>query len=87
MLKTLFDYAPRALALLPPEEAHEVTLKSLELGVFPSPLPHPMTRRCASTSPACRCPIPLVLLPVSTRTRGCPTPSCSSAAALPRSAR
>ena len=36
MLKTLFDYAPRALALLPPEEAHEVTLKSLELGVFPS---------------------------------------------------
>jgi dihydroorotate dehydrogenase len=36
MLKTLFDYAPRALALLPPEEAHEVTLKSLELGVFPA---------------------------------------------------
>ena len=36
MLKTLFDYAPRALALLPPEEAHEVTLKSLELGIFPS---------------------------------------------------
>ena len=37
MLKTLFDYAPRALALLPPEEAHEVTLKALELGLFPSP--------------------------------------------------
>ena len=36
MLKMLFDYAPRALALLPPEEAHEVTLKSLELGVFPA---------------------------------------------------
>ncbi len=36
MLKALFDYAPRALALLPPEEAHEVTLKSLELGIFPS---------------------------------------------------
>jgi dihydroorotate dehydrogenase len=36
MLKMLFDYAPRALALLPPEEAHEVTLRSLELGVFPA---------------------------------------------------
>jgi dihydroorotate dehydrogenase len=36
MLKMLYDYAPRALALLPPEEAHEVTLKSLELGVFPA---------------------------------------------------
>jgi dihydroorotate dehydrogenase len=35
MLRTLFDLAPRALALLPPEEAHAVTLKSLELGVFP----------------------------------------------------
>jgi dihydroorotate dehydrogenase len=35
MLRTLFDLAPRALALLPPEEAHELTLKSLELGVFP----------------------------------------------------
>jgi dihydroorotate dehydrogenase len=36
MLKMLFDYAPLALALLPPEEAHEVTLRSLELGVFPA---------------------------------------------------
>lgn len=36
MLKILFDLAPRALALLPPEEAHEITLKSLELGVFPA---------------------------------------------------
>lgn len=36
MLRTLFDLAPRALALLPPEEAHELTLKSLELGVFPA---------------------------------------------------
>ncbi|MBC7831149.1 MAG: quinone-dependent dihydroorotate dehydrogenase [Hyphomicrobium sp.] len=36
MLKMLFDFAPRALTLLPPEEAHEITLKSLELGVFPA---------------------------------------------------
>ncbi len=36
MLKRLFDLAPRALRLLPPEEAHEVTLKSLELGAFPA---------------------------------------------------
>lgn len=36
MLRTLFDLAPRALALLPPEEAHELTLKSLEFGVFPA---------------------------------------------------
>jgi len=35
MLKRLFDLAPRALRLLPPEEAHEITLKSLELGAFP----------------------------------------------------
>src|SRR5215470_11924658 len=35
MLRTLFDLAPRALRLLPPENAHEATLKSLELGVFP----------------------------------------------------
>jgi dihydroorotate dehydrogenase len=35
MLKMLFDFAPRALTLLPPEEAHEITLKTLELGVFP----------------------------------------------------
>lgn len=36
MLKTLFDIAPRALTLLPPEEAHEITLKALELGAFPA---------------------------------------------------
>jgi dihydroorotate dehydrogenase len=36
MLKMLFDFAPRALTLLPPEEAHEITLKTLELGVFPA---------------------------------------------------
>jgi len=36
MLRRLFDLAPRALRLLPPEEAHEVTLKSLELGAFPA---------------------------------------------------
>lgn len=36
MLKSLFDLAPRALTLLPPEEAHELTLKALELGAFPS---------------------------------------------------
>jgi dihydroorotate dehydrogenase len=35
MLSGLFDLAPRLLAALPPEEAHEVTLKSLELGLFP----------------------------------------------------
>ena len=35
MLRRLFDLAPRALALLPPEQAHEVTLRSLELGVYP----------------------------------------------------
>jgi len=36
MLRRLFDLAPRALRLLPPEEAHEITLKSLELGAFPA---------------------------------------------------
>lgn len=36
MLKALFDIAPRALTLLPPEEAHEITLKALELGAFPA---------------------------------------------------
>lgn len=36
MLKSLFDLAPRALTLLPPEEAHEITLKALELGAFPA---------------------------------------------------
>ena len=36
MLRTLFNLAPRCLALLPPEEAHEITLKSLELGIFPA---------------------------------------------------
>ncbi|MTD95611.1 quinone-dependent dihydroorotate dehydrogenase [Hyphomicrobium sp. xq] len=36
MLRQLFDLAPRALALLPPEQAHEVTLRSLELGVYPA---------------------------------------------------
>jgi dihydroorotate dehydrogenase len=36
MLRALFDLAPRALTLLPPEQAHELTLRSLELGVFPA---------------------------------------------------
>jgi dihydroorotate dehydrogenase len=36
MLKVLFDFAPRALTLLPPEQAHEMTLKSLELSLFPA---------------------------------------------------
>lgn len=35
MLRQLFALAPRALTLLAPEEAHEVTLKALELGLFP----------------------------------------------------
>ncbi len=39
MLKALFDLAPRALALLPPEEAHELTLRALELGAFPAAEP------------------------------------------------
>jgi dihydroorotate dehydrogenase len=43
MLSGLFDLAPRLLSALPPEEAHEVTLKSLELGLFPraATLDHP----------------------------------------------
>lgn len=36
MLKALFDLAPRALVLLPPEEAHELTLRALELGAYPA---------------------------------------------------
>ncbi len=36
MLKLLLDFAPHALTLLPPEVAHEITLKTLELGVFPA---------------------------------------------------
>jgi dihydroorotate dehydrogenase len=35
MLSRFFDAAPRALALLSPEEAHEVTIKSLEAGLYP----------------------------------------------------
>jgi len=35
MLRGLFDLAPRLLMLLPPEEAHEFTLRSLERGLFP----------------------------------------------------
>jgi dihydroorotate dehydrogenase len=43
MLRRLFDLAPRLLAALPPEQAHEATLKSLEVGLFPSgqPADHP----------------------------------------------
>jgi dihydroorotate dehydrogenase len=37
MLRRLLDTAPRALALLPPENAHELTLKALEFGLFPRP--------------------------------------------------
>jgi dihydroorotate dehydrogenase len=37
MMSGLFDLAPRLLATLPPEQAHEATLKSLELGLFPRP--------------------------------------------------
>jgi dihydroorotate dehydrogenase len=36
VLRALFDLAPRCLTLLPPEDAHELTIKSLELGIFPA---------------------------------------------------
>lgn len=36
MLKAIFDVAPRVLTLLPPEVAHETTLRALESGAFPS---------------------------------------------------
>jgi dihydroorotate dehydrogenase len=36
MLRALLDLAPRALFLLPPEQAHELTLKSLEMGLYPA---------------------------------------------------
>jgi len=35
MLRGLFDLAPRLLTLLPPEEAHEFTLRTMEHGLFP----------------------------------------------------
>ncbi len=35
MLSGLLDAASRIMALLPPEEAHEVTVRALELGLFP----------------------------------------------------
>ena len=35
MLRGLFDLAPRFLMLLQPEEAHELTLRSLERGFYP----------------------------------------------------
>ena len=42
MLNRIFDLAPPLLSLLSPEQAHEATLKSLELGLFPrSPPDHP----------------------------------------------
>lgn len=37
MLSTLFDLARPALFALDPEQAHEITLKSLELGIYPRP--------------------------------------------------
>ena len=37
MIRTLSDMAPQALSLLPPEAAHEVTLRMLELGFYPHP--------------------------------------------------
>jgi dihydroorotate dehydrogenase len=42
MLNRIFDLAPPLLSLLSPEQAHEATLKSLELGLFPrSPPDYP----------------------------------------------
>jgi dihydroorotate dehydrogenase len=42
MLNRIFDLAPPLLSLLSPEQAHEATLKSLQLGLFPrSPPDHP----------------------------------------------
>ena len=42
MLNRILDLAPSLLSLLPPEQAHEATLKSLQLGLFPRLLPdHP----------------------------------------------
>jgi dihydroorotate dehydrogenase len=38
MRSVLFSLAPRALRLLPPEEAHEITLRALELGAYPAGL-------------------------------------------------
>lgn len=37
MMRTLSNTAPRALTLLPPETAHEITLRMLELGFHPRP--------------------------------------------------
>ncbi len=50
MLNQMFGLAPRLLAALPPEQAHEVTLRSLELGLFPrtaTPDPPSLTLRFA----------------------------------------
>jgi dihydroorotate dehydrogenase len=42
MLSWIFDLAPPFLSLLPPEQAHEATLKSLEFGFIPrTPVDHP----------------------------------------------
>jgi dihydroorotate dehydrogenase len=42
MMNRIFELAPPLLSLLSPEQAHEATLKSLELGLFPRPAPdHP----------------------------------------------
>ena len=38
MLNRIFDLAPPLLSLLSPEQAHEATLKSLEIGLFPRSL-------------------------------------------------
>lgn len=37
MMRALSNVAPQALSLLPPETAHELTLRLLELGFFPHP--------------------------------------------------
>ncbi len=44
MLTAVFELARPLLFALDPEQAHELTLKSLEAGVYPRPLAR---RRCA----------------------------------------
>ena len=87
MLAAVFDLARPLLFALDPEQAHELTLKSLEAGIYPRPSAPDDARLAAQPVGPRRCPIRSASPPASTRMRACPTPCCGWAAALPRSAR
>ena len=86
MLTAVFELARPLLFALDPEQAHELTLKSLEAGIYPRPL-EADDPRLGLTVWGVDFPNPLGIAPASTRTRACPTRCSAWASASPRSAR